>query len=257
MISEDSMKKAFLIIWGALMNSALIFSQTPPVINSQPGGIAVLEWTAGANDTGYNIYKAVENCPSSVSINPLTPNFSKLIVLTSATPTSYADNAVIPATTYCYFITGTTNTAESSSSNTTQVSIPPTCNPAIGLNWDAMNGWTCVTVAQLQAALGTIYLNESNNYYNFGTIPVNTSITTTVTLSSTGTQPVNITNLSIGGSYYSFTGAKAPLSLNPGQTVTLTIKFTPTKTGTFTATLLINSNSTTPTLTFNTSGTAQ
>jgi len=69
-----------------------------------------LSWIAGADDTGFNIYRASGVCPASVSTTPITTGFAKVATLTSATPANYVDSTVVIGT-YCYFITGTAGAA--------------------------------------------------------------------------------------------------------------------------------------------------
>ena len=61
----------------------------------------------------------------------------------------------------------------------------------------------------------------------FGNVNVGQTATQSVTLSSTGTAPVTISSISVAGSLFGATGVSTPLTLNPGQTATLTASFSP------------------------------
>jgi len=77
----------------------------------------------------------------------------------------------------------------------------------------------------------------------FGTVNVGASATKTVTLTSTGATALTVSSGSVTGSGFSLSGGTFPLSLNPGSTATLTIKFAPTAGGTDSGTLSLNTNS--------------
>jgi hypothetical protein len=99
-------------------------------------------------------------------------------------------------------------------------------------------------------------LKISSNFLSFGNVAVGSSATLPVTLTSSGTSAVTISSDPIGGSGYSVSGATFPLTLNPGQSLTLQSKFAPAKTGSWTGTLTVKSNSSTGTNTYiNMSGT--
>lgn len=78
-----------------------------------------LGWTAGSDDTGFNVYRASGTCPATVS--PTTPGFTKLA---SPTATTYADTTVTVGT-WCYFVTGTASGAESVASNDVNPQVVP------------------------------------------------------------------------------------------------------------------------------------
>jgi hypothetical protein len=90
----------------------------------------------------------------------------------------------------------------------------------------------------------------------FGNVAVNTSATKSLTLTSTGTAAVSVSAATIGGTGFSVSGASFPLTLNPGQTLALSVQFHPTNSGSVTGQLTINSNSSTnPTAAISLSGT--
>ena len=61
----------------------------------------------------------------------------------------------------------------------------------------------------------------------FTSLQVGSSGSVPVTLSNQGTAPVSITGHSITGAGFTLTGWTAPASLNPGQTTSFTVKFSP------------------------------
>ena len=62
----------------------------------------------------------------------------------------------------------------------------------------------------------------------FGNVTLNTASTQPVTLTSTGTAPVTVNSGTLTGAGFTMSGATFPVTLNPGQTVTLTVQFDPT-----------------------------
>jgi hypothetical protein len=115
------------------------------------------------------------------------------------------------------------------------------------------------TVAQtftLQLVAPVPTLGVSATSLNFGNDAVNTAMTQTVTLSSTGTIALTISAATINAAGFTVSGATFPLTLNPTQTATLTVQFDPTAAGAVTGSLTLTSNSSTGTSTVvNLSGT--
>jgi predicted phage tail protein len=77
---------------------------------------------------------------------------------------------------------------------------------------------------------------------SFGNVAVGTPSTQSVTLTSNGTAPVTVNSVSLSGTGFTESGATFPLTLNAGQTATLSLQFDPTATGAATGTLTITSN---------------
>lgn len=96
---------------------------------------------------------------------------------------------------------------------------------------------------QLNAAVPTLSVNSSN--LSFGSVAVNSAATQSITLSSTGTAPVTVNSVTVSGAGFSVSGASFPLTLNPSQTATLSVRFNPTSAGSVTSQLIISSNSST------------
>lgn len=90
---------------------------------------------------------------------------------------------------------------------------------------------------------------------SFGLITLSTDAVQVVTLTSSGTAPVTIKSAVVTGSGFSLSGASFPVTLNPGQSMTLSVLFAPTLAGSATGLLTITSNSASnPTTTFQLSG---
>jgi hypothetical protein len=80
-------------------------------------------------------------------------------------------------------------------------------------------------------------LTINANSIPFGSVVLNSPATQTVTLTSTGTSALAT------GAGFSVSGATFPVTLNQGQTITLSVQFDPTAAGSVTGQLTIKSNS--------------
>jgi len=72
---------------------------------------------------------------------------------------------------------------------------------------------------------------------------VNSSATQSLTLTSSGTSAVTVSSASAAGTGFALVGGSFPVTLNPNQTLTLTVRFAPTASGSDTGSLTISSNS--------------
>lgn len=96
---------------------------------------------------------------------------------------------------------------------------------------------------QLNPPAPTLALNVTS--LAFGSDPINTPITKTVTLSSTGTAPLTISGAAATGSGFAVAPTSFPLTINPGQTATLSVLFDPLAQGDSAGQLTVTSNSST------------
>jgi hypothetical protein len=77
---------------------------------------------------------------------------------------------------------------------------------------------------------------------SFGNISVGSSSTQTVTLINSGAASVTVSQASVSGAGFSNNGLTPPLTLPPGQSSTLTVRFTPQAAGKVTGSLSVVSN---------------
>jgi len=164
-------------------------------------------------------------------------------------------------------------TAVNLTSSNTAVTVPASVTVAAGASSAAFTATaTAVTTAQtatLTAAEGgssqtySLQLNAfvpgltlSSTSLAFGTDLLNTATTQSVTMTSSGTAQLILSGATVTGAGFSVAGISAPITLNPGQTATLTIGFDPTVAGAVTGVVTINSNVTNP-ATIALSGTGQ
>ena len=98
-------------------------------------------------------------------------------------------------------------------------------------------------------------LTLSPSVLSFGNVTLNTPSTQTVTLSSTGTAALTISAGSVTGNGFSMSGMSLPMTLNPGQTATLTVGFDPTTAGAATGTVTLTDNASSGTAAIRLTGT--
>lgn len=104
------------------------------------------------------------------------------------------------------------------------------------------NGGTQSFAIQLNAA-GAL-LTASQASVAFGNVLLNALGAQTLTLTSTGTMPVTISAAALTGSGFTMAGVSIPVTLNPGQSITLQLEFVPTIAGAATGQITVTSNAT-------------
>lgn len=143
--------------------------------------------------------------------------------------------------------------AKNSSAVTFNVTVAAVSSASMAMLTAAANGGTAGTQLQLNAAIQT--LSASASTINFGNVTTGQTATQVLLLSSTGTSPVTISGISVAGSTFAQSGVTTPLTLTPGQTATLTVKFSPQQASAFFGTLSIASTSSQGTIAVNLGGT--
>ena len=78
---------------------------------------------------------------------------------------------------------------------------------------------------------------------NFGSVTIGRPATQIVTLTSTGTSAVTVNSAAISGASFTVSGGSFPVTLDPGQQLTLDVQFNPTTSGKATGQLTVNSTS--------------
>lgn len=118
----------------------------------------------------------------------------------------------------------------------------------------AENGSSATFSVQLNAYAPALSLSASN--VAFGNEVINTPATRSVTLTSSGTAPLTISGALVTGTGFSLSGLSLPVTLNPGKTASVTVKFDPTAAGSDSGQLSISSDSlSNPTAVISLSGT--
>jgi hypothetical protein len=109
----------------------------------------------------------------------------------------------------------------------------------------------------LQLNPASVQLSVDAKSISFGEVVLNHQTVQVVTLTSVGSSAVTVKSVSVQGAGFTLSSVSLPATLNPGQTLLLTLIFDPTKTGSATGQLKIASNSSTNSnVTLNLTGTA-
>jgi hypothetical protein len=95
---------------------------------------------------------------------------------------------------------------------------------------------------QLSSSQAALSINATS--VAFGSVVLNSSATQTVTLKSTGTSAVTVNSAAVTGSGFTVSGSAFPVTLSPGQSVSLSVQFNPKSTGSASGQLTISSNAT-------------
>ncbi len=80
------------------------------------------------------------------------------------------------------------------------------------------------------------------NTINFGSVTVGVTNTQTMTLSNPGSANLTVSQATLNGAAFAFSGLNLPLTIAPSQSSVFTVKFTPTIAGSAAATLSLVSN---------------
>lgn len=92
---------------------------------------------------------------------------------------------------------------------------------------------------------GTSQLTVSAASLSFGSVAINTATTQSLTLTSTGTLPVTVDSAAITGTGFTTVGGGLPVTLNPGQSSILQVRFNPIAAGPASGQITISSNAST------------
>lgn len=109
----------------------------------------------------------------------------------------------------------------------------------------------------LQLTAGVPKLSVSSTSISFGNVTVSSPSTQSVVLSSTGTAAVTVNSATLSGTGFTMSGGSFPATLNPGQSVTLSIQFDPTSAGAATGQLSISSTASSVVVSLSGTGIAQ
>jgi hypothetical protein len=138
---------------------------------------------------------------------------------------------------------------------------PTVTGPATGsvtFYWRVWSGYrTPVTVAVSGTGVSTSSagtLSGTPSSLSFGTVQTGSSGTLSETLANSGSAAVTISQVSISGSGFSFSGITPPVTLSAGQSVRFSVAFAPQSNTTTQGSLSVLSNASNPTLSIGLSG---
>lgn len=134
------------------------------------------------------------------------------------------------------------------------IAVTPTMNPAAVFPATVSQVKSAETVTLTASALGgtqtftlqlsppTPELTLGSSSVAFGSVDLNTPVTQTVTMTSSGTAAATVSAASVSGAGFSVSGASFPITLNPGQSANLNLQFNPKVAGASTGAVSLTSN---------------
>jgi hypothetical protein len=236
--------------------------QFDPTAAGAASGQLTLQSNSSTNGTAVVNLSGTGSAAASpqLTLSAGTLTFGNVTVNTASTqPVTLTSSGTAPVTVNSAALTGTGFTMSGATfpvtlnpnqSVTLNVQFDPTATGAasgqLTIESDSStNSTAIVSLSGTGTAATSPQLTLSAASLTFGDVTVNTASTQPVTLSSTGTAPVTINSAATSGTAFTVSGATFPVTLNPGQSVTLKVQFEPTATGAATDQLTIQSDSST------------
>ena len=225
-----------------------------------------------SSDSGSNFTVVVSNSAGSITssagtltVNPAAtaPSISSQPASTTVAAGSTAKFSVTASgsapLSYQWSKNGTAISGSTSSSYTTPAATSSDNGSKFAVVVTNSMGSVTSSAATLTVTSSSPAIGLSPSALNFGTVPIGSTSTLSVTITSTGSSTTTISSDTISGSA-AFSASGAPpltgLMLSPGQNATLNVTFTPLSGGTATGSAVINSNaSNSPAATIALSGT--
>jgi Cep192 domain 4/Abnormal spindle-like microcephaly-assoc'd, ASPM-SPD-2-Hydin/HYDIN/CFA65/VesB-like, Ig-like domain len=100
----------------------------------------------------------------------------------------------------------------------------------------------CFSCTSLLASNQFRHVSSSSGGLNFGSIAVGTASTQTVAITNSWRQTITLSSAVVTGEGFSYTGPALPVTLAGGQSVNLSVTFSPSVTGSVTGTLSVAEN---------------
>ena len=221
----------------------------------------------GANSTLNLPLVAIGLVPGSLVANPSTASFGSVQIGNSKSLTETLTNSGGAAVTVSqasatgtgFTISGVTLplTLNAGQSATFTVQFGPQTSGnvtgAFSIISNATNTNLAIPASGIGVTPGQITANPSSQ--SFGNVQVGNNKSLSQTLTNSGGSSLTISQATVAGSGFSMSGLTLPLTLNPSQSTSFTLKFTPSSGGSLSGSLSITSNGSNPTLTVPLTGT--
>ena len=241
--------------WGKTLLFALACALTMVASGCGSGAVDPAKQSGGTGASQVSPQLTVS--ATTLSFGNMTVNTAGTQVLTlasSGTSPVTVNSATIAGAGFTMVGQGFPVTLNPSQSLTMQVQFDPaTAGAATGQITINSNSTTASTVVVGLSGTGTTTSGSPTGpqvtigaaSLSFGSVTVNTAVVQSLTLTSTGTSAVTINSGTIAGAGFTIVAQTSPVTLNPGQSLTLQVQFDPAATGAVTGQLTISSNSTT------------
>lgn len=173
---------------------------------------------------------------TGAAVDPCTVNLSSAAPSTGLTITLATSNKAVA-------VPATISVPANASSMWFNASVSSVAATQSAIVTASANSTSSTAYLQLNANASTLSLGATS--LAFGSVQVNTPLSKTITLTSSGTAALTISGATVTGTGFSLGAATLPATLSPGQSLTLSVQFDPTTAAASTGTLAIASNSTT------------
>ena len=216
--------------------------------NSSAGGPTVVS-LSGAGTPAPNPQLAISAANLSFGSVAVNTVGTKTLVLTSTgTSPIVIDSAGSSGTGFTLLAPQFPISLNPTQSMTLQVQFSPisagSATGQVTIHSNSTNGSTYIVDLSGTGVAENPQLSIGSGNLNFGNIAVDASATKTLTLTSTGTSPLTVSSAVISGSGFALIGGSFPITLNPTESLTLQLRFSPTAAGTQSGQVTITSNST-------------
>ncbi len=118
------------------------------------------------------------------------------------------------------------------------------CSGLVSIASNSIGSGSTVALSGTGLSVGSPVLGLSPASLSFGSVNVGTATTKTVSLTNSGSAALTISNASVSGTGFSISGLSTPVTLNAGQSTSLTVSFDPAAAGNSVGSISITSNST-------------
>lgn len=212
-------------------------------VSNAPGSPTVLSLSGSGETAG----SALNASPSSIAFgNVVIGNHPSQTVTLKNTGTTSISVSQVAASGSATFTVGGFSPVTLTGGQTTSftVTFTPTAAGAVSGSVTVTSTATNSSISIALSGTGTTpqpALGISPTSVSFGSVPVGTTASQSVTLSNTGSAALTISGVSASAGF-SASGLTFPTTLNPGQNATLTVSFTPTAAGNDSGTLSVSSN---------------
>jgi len=231
-------------------SAALNVTFAPSAAGSSAGSVAVV---SNASTSPATIALAGTGVTYLLSVNPSSLDFGNVTVASTSTQTITLTNSGTASLTVSQAsVTGTgfslsglnlPLTLAAGQSAAVNVTFAPSAAGSVAGSVLLTSTASASPATVALSGLGVTYqLAPSVSSLGFGNVGVSLKSVQTVSLTSNGTGSVTISQVTVSGTAFTLTGLNLPATLTPGQSVTLTITFSPSVVGSAAGTLSVISN---------------
>lgn len=251
LISSSRRRSPRVVLWRAWRQIPSVIASACRGLRSPHSAIMLLLVVAGLQF----VAEAKNPGPCQFSVSTTSVNFGNVLINTIATQSislksTGSQSVTIKSANVTgagFSVSGATFpvTLNSKQPLNLQVSFDPTvAGSAAGNLTIASNSATSSTASVALSGVGTTrQLTVGPGSMVFGNVLLNTTSAQTLTLISSGTAAVTVNSVALAGSGFYVSGATFPVTLKPGQTLSLQVGFSPTVAGSASGTTTVSSNS--------------